>query len=166
VFREHGNADTGLYREAVAFDLERSLGGFADLVTYPDGLFFVGVREEYRELVSGEPGQDIGVPDRFPQADSYLLDQEVTVKMSQGGIDLLETVYIDQQQGERFLGLFGSGDLMVDLLVKIKTVRQAGQVIVHGPVVFLFGHHSDMINGRLGEFYNRVHENTSKKKNG
>ena len=77
-----------------------------------------------------------GTDDR-EQASGHLAQQLVTHVVTEAVVDLLETVEVEQQQGQRLAGLQGVGQLVGGLLQEQLAVGQPGEGVVQRLVVAL-----------------------------
>jgi hypothetical protein len=75
--------------------------GIDDAIGHEAGLLRTGLRKENPELVSSEPGQDIGLSHTTIQRIGHSPEQKVARFVSEGVVDLLEMVQIDEKQSTR-----------------------------------------------------------------
>ena len=62
-----------------------------------DGRRVVRALEQDGELVAAEPGDGVARPDRLPQALGHLHEQEITRRMAEEVVDLLEAVEVEEE---------------------------------------------------------------------
>ena len=133
VVREQANADAGRQVHDFIVDLERlgecvqdGLGGKVD----PLAMVHVGHHD--RELVATEPGHRIGLPDAADNPPRHIDQQAVAGQVTDGVVDLLEAVQVDEEQGQDVSRPPRALDVLFQPIPEQLPVGQAGQIVVVG----------------------------------
>ena len=97
----------------------------------------VGLRHQHRELVAGEPGDDVGRPHPFAQDLGDAADQVVAGLVAEPVVDPLQPVDVDHHHRAAAAVAGGEGDVLVELGAEAAPVEQPGQRVVVGEVAQL-----------------------------
>ena len=92
-------------------------------------------RKQHDELVAAEPGDRVDRAQDRAEPGSDLREHDVADRVPVGVVDLLETVEVDQQDGERTALAPGPPERLLETVVQEETVRQARQGVVQGLVL-------------------------------
>ena len=130
VRRQKGDADADLRARVVAFEL----AGHVDRLRQPLGQRMglgLGrdVALQHGEFVAAEPRHQIVLADRLAQPGADGAQQHVAGRVSQGVVDVLEVVQVEQQHGGR-ADRPGRLAQPVQLLDEQHAVGQAGELVV------------------------------------
>jgi hypothetical protein len=87
-------------------------------------------RGDHHEGVTHQPPDDVALPGRGDQALGEFDEQPVAGRGTQGVVDLLEVVDVDQHDGDRGMRRIGRGDRAGQAVVQQPPVGQAGQRVV------------------------------------
>ena len=131
VRRRHRDADAGADFDQVIVDLvalaqviddpPREMGGF---------LVRSDVLLEHHEFVAAEPRHEILRAQHVAQPVGDGAQQLVAAGMTQGVVDLLELVEVDEQQRRQLLGVVRNRQQALDLVAEIDPVGKRGQFVV------------------------------------
>jgi hypothetical protein len=102
VVRRDRDADAHPDPGADRVDGERALEGGTQTCRERAGPNGAGVGQDHRELITADPRQQIGVPQRTPQSRADSLEDVIAGSVSERVVDLLEAIEVDEQ--ERQLG--------------------------------------------------------------
>jgi hypothetical protein len=140
VLGEHRDPDAGADEQRQALEAERLLDRAGQLDGDLLGLLDRRAgRQQDRELVAADAGDQLGAGDSGLQAGADLAQQPVTGLVAERVVELLEVVEVDQQQRELGLALAGRGRGLLEAREEAAPVRQARQRIVHRVVLALGG---------------------------
>ena len=123
----------GVELEADAVDLDRPVQGVLEALHGGLGGVAVGARHEHGKFVAAEARDEILAAERRPQPRADLLEHEVTVMVTEGVVDLLEAVKVDEQEpagAERLVF-----QRLPDGLEEPSPVRQLGEAVVASEVL-------------------------------
>ena len=133
VLGEHGDADAGTDIEGEFRQLERLFKRPEYLAGQPAGGLEIGcLWQQQGEFIAAEPRHRIRFPHMFLETRTNLLQQDVPHVVSQGIVDLLETVKVDEQYRERFIRPLGERDGAFQAVEKQRAVGETGQGVVQG----------------------------------
>ena len=90
---------------------------------------------DQRELVAAEPGDGVGLPHARFQASGTELEEPVAGRMSEGIVDALEAVEVDQQNRGHAVAAPESGQRLLEALTQQLAVRQLRHGVMQGEVV-------------------------------
>ena len=131
IFREQGDADGGAQAHFVLIEQERQLqvveyalrqfGGFV-------GLFDVGLNQG--ELVTTQTGQCAQAAAMAAQAVGQCEQQLVAALVAELFVDALEVIQADAEHGDAALQAAGVFENLVELLLQLLAVGQAGEEVV------------------------------------
>src|SRR5947209_7977714 len=110
IVRGRGDADARAQLRAHGAERERRCERLGDARGDPRGLRRVGIHQYYRELVAADPGDHGARVERMGEALANLAEDLIAGGMSEGVVDLLEVLEIDEQECEspwRLSGLLG-----------------------------------------------------------
>ncbi len=139
--RVQADADAGSGAQLAPDQVERLAQGIEELaadVLDPDGGVGGQVGEQHEELVSTQPGEQVGVTQDRVQACGHAGQQLVSRGVAQPVVDLLETVQIDEHQRDRPIAAPRPRERELHLLLGEDAVGQLGQRVVIGHVGQLF----------------------------
>jgi hypothetical protein len=123
--------DAGLDIQGEPFDLERRVEPGGQLLGDLHRAFGGGdLGQQDGELVATQASHRIDGPERTAQPLADLHQQQVTVVVAEGVVDLLEAVQVQQQQRSRHQLPVGLPDGLVDAIVQQGPVGQAGEPVV------------------------------------
>ena len=97
----------------------------------------IGLRHQDRELVAGEPGDDIGGANPLAHHPGDLADQVVAGVVAERVVDRLEAVDVDDHHRAAAAVASAEGDVLVEFGAKAAPVEQPGQRVVVGQVAKL-----------------------------
>ena len=97
------------------------------------------VARQDREFISTEPGDEARWIDRFGEARSEVVQQDVAVVVAERVVDLFESVEIDQQDPERPSVALAALDLLLDPRSEHFAVGEAGEIVGGREPLQLFG---------------------------
>ncbi len=124
-------SDAGFHIKGDPVDQERGLECVPQRGADILGRCDVGdVREQDGELVTAEPGNGVGLVQHRTKPGADLFQQLVTVVVTEGVVDLLEPVQIDEQQSDCRAGALSRSELLAATVKEQHAVRQTGQGIV------------------------------------
>ena len=131
-----GDPQAGGQRHPDAGDQE----GLAQCLRDPDGdvvcvLGVCEILEEQDELVAGEARQGVAGAEQSGEAPSNLYQQQVSCLVSEGVVEGLEAVQVDEQHPERPSGSEGAVRRMLQTVLQHQPVRQAGQGVAQGELL-------------------------------
>ncbi|GGK36939.1 hypothetical protein GCM10008955_33520 [Deinococcus malanensis] len=89
------------------------------------------VPEDDREFVTAHAGHEVAGANRLVERPGHFLVQFVANIMTQGVVDLLEAVEVDEQDAERCV--FARLECALDLRLEMRPVRQPGQGVMGRP---------------------------------
>src|SRR5581483_3687922 len=120
MIREEGDADARSNVEEMLLQNERRLQRLEDFPRDQGDILHVGHRgEQNGEFISAEAGNRVRLPQRPPQALSHLLQQGVSMMMTEGIVDIFKTVQVHQEKGERAaLAMTGEDRLLQAVIEK------------------------------------------------
>ena len=129
--RRHGDADAGADLDQVIVDLV----ALAQTLDDPPGqtrgvLVRFDVLLEHHEFVAAEARHEILRAQHVAQPVGDRAQQLVAAGMTQGVVDLLELIEIDEQQCRQLLGALLDRQQPADLVAEIDPVGQRGQFVV------------------------------------
>ena len=91
------------------------------------------ILEQDDELIAAQPGQGIGRAQQGTQSCGDAAQQTVAELMSQGVVDVLEVVEVDEQQRQLLLFPGGAMDGVLEAIVEEQAVGKVGQAGRGGP---------------------------------
>ena len=134
----NGDPDAGRHVEVVAFDvdgmghrLEQFLGDACRV------LRVVEVRQKDCELVAAHPGDGVPLAQDHPQARRDRAQQLVAKAVTEGVVDDLESVEVEEHEHERRFLPFRMGESDRQAVPEEEPVRQSGQSVVIGLILDL-----------------------------
>ncbi len=126
------DADAGADPQPAAVDLDRLCDRVEHLVAGPAGGLDVGVGADDDELVTADPGDDVGRAGQRAQPlrdpGEHLVAEHVAVDV----VDGLELVEVDVQHGDRAVAVARVGEGLGEPVGQVRAVGQPGQRVVHG----------------------------------
>lgn len=99
--------------------------------------FDVRLRHQHRELVAGEPGDDVGGANPFPQGRGDAADQVVALLVAEPVVDRLQPVDIDHHRRAAAAVAGGEIDVGVEAGAEGAPVEQGSQRVVVGQIAQL-----------------------------
>ena len=133
VGREQRDADAGAGVELLAVEHERLAEAVdqaarqrARLVRAPD----LGLQD--RELVAAEPADRVGLAQAGVQPLGDRLEQQVAAGQTEGVVDALEAVEVEQQHRRHAVGAPRPGQRVVEAVVEQRAIGEPGQRVVAG----------------------------------
>lgn len=91
--------------------------------------------QQQHELVAAETGQTIPLAHQPLETAGHLLEQPVAGGVTQGIIDGLEVVEIDEQQGPDKVTAICIGERLGQGFVQLTAIGQAGQLVIEGEIL-------------------------------
>jgi hypothetical protein len=104
--------------------------GFDELLGHPLALLERAARKDHPELVSAQPGEDVGRPHRPAEPVPDQCQDVVSRHVAEGVVDVLEPVEVDEHHRPVLARSPGDRDLPLELLAKSPPVEQARQRVV------------------------------------
>src|ERR1051326_7125931 len=108
-----------------------------DALGHGAGAAEVRVREDDRELVAAEAGEEVGRAQRLAHGAAELGEDDVADGVAERIVDLLEVVDVEHQERERQRVDAGALDLLRQLPAEVALVPDAGEVVGVGEVLDL-----------------------------
>ena len=103
-----------------------------------DRLALRGGGEHHGELIAPEPGDERVIVDHLGDPFGDLAQEDVALVVTEGVVDFLEAVEVDEHHDDRLVGLAIDQGL-AQLVIEASPVREAGQGVVQRLVVALVG---------------------------
>ena len=154
VLREDRDPDAGADLDVDALDREAILQGARD--PHPDLLGRARAREEHRELVAAEAGEDVVGAQDVAQARAELGEHGVARVMAERVIELLEAVDVDDQESERLSACARAGQVRAELVAELAAVGEAGELVRRRLAAGLV-EAADLADGERGAGHRREH---------
>jgi len=94
----------------------------------------VGSGQQHNELVAAEPADDVAFAQPLAEALADRPQDQVPAGMTEGVVDLLEAVEIDQKQGQTPAAASASAETLPQAFLEQQPVGQIGHPVVVGQV--------------------------------
>ena len=96
------------------------------------GLVLGRLAQEHDKFVAAVTAEQVGLPDPLLQDSPHLPHDFITLQVAQGVVDLLEVIDVQEKQRERGLIAAALLHLIVERLLEVAVIIQAGQGIPDG----------------------------------
>ena len=154
MLREYRDPDARADLEVDAFDREALVEHPRDPA--PDLLGRARARQQHRELVAAEAGEDVVGPQDAAQARADLGEHGVAGVVAERVVELLEAVDVDDQQRQRLVAFARAGQVRAQLAAELAAVGQAGELVGRGLAARLV-EAADLAHGERGAGHRGEH---------
>ncbi len=132
VARVEGDTDAGGDLQVMVGHPERACDQ-ADLTCrQSQGIIGFGQLHQQHELITADPRQSVLAAQVFAQAQGHVPQQQIAHVVTKGVVDRLETIQVDEHQGEAAALLLHPVHGLVDTISQQYPVGQSGEGVVQG----------------------------------
>jgi hypothetical protein len=128
--RVEDDAGAGAEDDLTPGDADRRRKAFEQSLGKGDGLVLDDLFEQECELVAAESGNRVAHPDDVVEALCHLSQELIACVVTERVVYLFEAVQIDENDGQRTVGAFGTGERLIEAVAEESAVGEAGEIVV------------------------------------